>query len=69
MNIFKNHKEDHKGLNIIVVGAGKVGSTLVEQLSISASSSSWPTPSSTSKPGPMDDFTRPSMVTDAEETR
>lgn len=33
MNIFKNHKEDHKGLNIIVVGAGKVGSTLVEQLS------------------------------------
>ena len=33
MSIFKNHKEDHKGLNIIVVGAGKVGSTLVEQLS------------------------------------
>jgi len=33
MKFFKNHIKEKKGLNIIIVGAGKVGSTLVEQLS------------------------------------
>ncbi|WP_031557727.1 Trk system potassium transporter TrkA [Lachnospira multipara] len=32
MGLFKNHIEETKGLSIIIVGTGKVGTTLVEQL-------------------------------------
>ena len=32
MNIFKKKQQDNEGLNIIIVGCGKVGSTLVSRL-------------------------------------